>query len=229
MTGAELKRARKRNGRTQIEAAADLGVSQTYLSLIEKGLRPLTSRLNQKASRVFRLSPTQFPFKTDLWDVPAATNEKLAGDLAALRYPGFSHMKPGRTRNPAEVLIAALIAGDLEARLVEALPWVVLKYFDLDWKSLIVAAKVRDVQNRLGFVVNVARRVAEERGDTKSARLLRKKEQELESARLLKEDTLCRARMTGAERKWLLENRPEAARDWRLFTRLGPNAIDHDY
>lgn len=229
MTGAELKKARKRTGRTQVEAAADLGVSQTYLSLLEKGKRPFTSRLNQKAVRVFGLSPTEVPFKTELWNVQAATNEKLAGDLAALKYPGFSYIKAGRPRNPAEVLIAALSAPDLEARLVEALPWVVLKYSDLDWKSLIVAAKVVNVQNRLGFVVNVSRRVAEEKRDTKTAALLKKKELELEGARLLREDTLCRDRLTNAERNWLLQNRPDAALHWRLFTRLGPEAIDHDY
>lgn len=229
MTGAELKKARKRTGRTQVEAAADLGVSQTYLSLLEKGKRHFTSRLNQKAVRVFGLSPTEVPFKTELWNVQAATNEKLAGDLAALKYPGFSHMKAGRPRNPAEVLIAALSADDLEARLVEALPWIVLKYADLDWKILIMAAKVMNVQNRLGFVVGLARRVAQNKGDVRTAALLEKKELELEPARLLQEDTLCYSSMTNAERKWLIEKRPEEARHWRLLTDLMPELINNDY
>lgn len=229
MTGTELKKARKRAGRTQIEAAAGLGVSQTYLSLLEKGRRPFTRALNKRAVRVFQLSPTEVPLRTDLWNVPAATNEKLAGDLAALKYPGFSHMKAGRPRNPAEVLIAALVAEDLEARLVEALPWVVLKYSDLDWKTLIMAAKVRDVQNRLGFIASLARRVAQNKRDIKRAALLEKKELELEPARLLKEDTLCYSSMTSAERKWLLQKRPDDARHWRLLTDLTPEIVNNDY
>jgi transcriptional regulator with XRE-family HTH domain len=229
MTGADLKRVRKQNGQTQMKAAIELGVSQTYLSLLEKGQRPVTRDLRKKAARIFRFSPLDIPFTTDLWNIRPATNEKLAADLAALKYPRFAHLKPGRLRNPAEVLIAALSARDLEARLVEALPWMVLKYAGLDWKALIMASKVRDVQNRLGFVVNLARRVAEGKEDKKTVAALAKKESELEGARLIKEDTLCRARMSESERKWLVDNRPEEARHWQLFTRLGPEAIDDDY
>lgn len=229
MTGTELKKARNASRLTQIEAAAELGVSQTYLSLLEKGRRPVTRALNKKAARVFQLSPIEVPLRADLWNVPPGTNKKLAADLARLGYPGFSHLKPGKPRNPAEVLIAALMAEDLEARLVEALPWVLLRYAGLDWNLLIMAAKVRDAQNRLGFIVNRARRVAQNKGDFKTAALLEKKESELEPARLLKEDTLCYSFMTNAERKWLREKRPDDARHWRLLTDLTPELINNDY
>lgn len=204
-----------------------LGVSQTYLSLMEKGLRPLGQRFTRKAARVFPVSPVDVPFTSDLWTVPAATNENLAADLAALKYPGFVHLKAGCVRNPAEVLISALAAADLEARLVEALPWVVLKYSNIDWKTLTTAAKVRDLQNRLGFMVSVARQYAEEKADFKKARFLRKKEDELEPSRLLKEDTLCDARMTNAEERWLRERQSDIARRWRLLTDLSTKYLDH--
>jgi transcriptional regulator with XRE-family HTH domain len=228
MTGTELKKARTRTGLTQIEAAAGLGVSQTYLSLLEKGRRPVTRALNKRAVRVFQLSPTEVPLRTDLWNVRPATNEKLAADLAGLGYPGFSHLKPGKLRNPAEVLIAALAAEDLEARLVEALPWVLLRYAGLDWNLLIMAAKVRDVQNRLGFLTNLARRVAQSNGDFKTAALLEKKESELEESRLLRENTLCR-KVTRAERRWMSENPYPEAEHWRILTRLSPQTIDDEY
>ena len=52
----------------------------------------------------------------------AKDNKNLASDLAALGYPGFSHLKPSPRRAPAEVVLFALQVANLEPRLVEALP-----------------------------------------------------------------------------------------------------------
>jgi hypothetical protein len=49
-------------------------------------------------------------------------NERLAADLAALGYPGFSHLKASTRGAPAEVVLAALQVANLEPRLIEALP-----------------------------------------------------------------------------------------------------------
>jgi transcriptional regulator with XRE-family HTH domain len=227
MTGEQLRKARAEAGRTQLEAAAQLGVSQTYLSLLEKGRRPLTLSLTRKAARVFGLKPTAIPLREDLWMVPSLTNAQLERELVALRYPGFSHLKPGQPRNPVEVLLAALTADDLDPRLVEALPWVTLEYVDLNWDALKMAAKVRNVQNRLGFVLNVARHLAEDHGMTKKAAVLEAQERELDDARLLKEDTLCHASMTDVEKRWLRENRSAEAKHWRLLTDLSAANLDH--
>ena len=70
----------------------------------------------------------------------------------------------------------------------------------MEWKSLVRAAKVYDLQNRLGFVTNVARRVAEFRNDRETANKLNRVELELEHSRLEREDTLCNETMTKAER-----------------------------
>jgi transcriptional regulator with XRE-family HTH domain len=227
MTGEQLRRARINAGRSQIQASADLGVSQTYLSLLEKGLRYLTPTVAKKAARVFRLPPTAIPLVADLWKVPPARNEQLAADLAALGYPGLAHIKPGRSRNPAEVIIAALRADNLETRLVEALPWVVLQYETMDWKALTFAAKANDIQNRLGYTVNVARHLAATRGRERLAKFLELKGSELENSRLAKEDTLCNDSMTDAEKRWLRENRSAAAKHWRLLTDLTAKTIDY--
>jgi hypothetical protein len=52
----------------------------------------------------------------------------LATELASLGYPGFAYLKSRGKKNPAEVLLSALSSNHLEARLVEALPWILLKY-----------------------------------------------------------------------------------------------------
>ena len=69
MTGTQLVQFRKQNKRTQIEAARELGVSQTYLSMLEKGKRPLTDDLRAKAVWAFHLSPTEMPVSESLFDV----------------------------------------------------------------------------------------------------------------------------------------------------------------
>jgi transcriptional regulator with XRE-family HTH domain len=63
MTGMELRRARKRKGWNQQQASARLGVSQPYLSLLERRHRRLTPRLVAHATRVFGLPLTSLPLK----------------------------------------------------------------------------------------------------------------------------------------------------------------------
>ncbi|HEX9002364.1 MAG TPA: hypothetical protein VGB07_20825, partial [Blastocatellia bacterium] len=89
------------------------------------------------------------------------------------------------------------------------------------------AAKLNDLQNRLGFVVNVARRLAERQGEREKVALLAQQEMTLERSRLFREDTLCHDSLTAAERRWLRKNRPPEARHWRLLTDLSPEHLDY--
>ena len=227
MTGTQLVQFRKHRKRTQVQAARELGVSQTYLSLLEKGKRPLTDELRSKAVHAFQLPPTHMPVSEDLSDVVAVSDDELGTDLATLGYPGFAHLKKSTPKNPAMVLLSALKADNREARDVEALPWVVLTFPDMNWASVVKAAKVNDLQNRLGFVTNVARQMAVLRNDKTTAARLSRLEAELEPSMLVREGTLCNERMTNAERKWLATNRPDAAKHWRLLTDLSPRSLDH--
>ncbi len=227
MTGTQLVQFRKRCKRTQVQAARELGVSQTYLSLLEKGARPMTDELRVRAVRAFHLPPTEMPVTESLFDVAAVSNDELGTDLATLGYPGYGHMKRSTPKNPAVVLLSALKGDERLARDVEALPWVVLAFPDMNWPELIKAAKVNNLQNRLGMVTTVARQIAETTGDLKTAGKLKTHEAELESSMLVREGTLCNDRMTNAERKWLTEKRPEVARHWRLLTDLLPRYLDH--
>ena len=56
-------------------------------------------------------------------------------------------------------------------------------------------AKLHDLQNRLGFVVALARQVAERKEQATTAATLAAVEQQLEPSRLAREDTLCRESM----------------------------------
>lgn len=227
MTGVDLKTARLLKGWTQEEASARLGISQPYLSLLEKESRRVPEKLARKAVTALRLSPATLPVEPGWKSVKAEGESVLTADLAALGYPGFSHVKARRKRNPAEVLLSALSARDLNSRLTEALPWVLLKYSDLDWQSLIEEAKVRDLQNKLGFLISVARKLAEKQGDSGTAELLRGKETLLERSRLLLEGTLCHESLTNAERQWLKTARSDEARYWRLLTDLIPEHLNY--
>jgi hypothetical protein len=101
----------------------------------------------------------------------------------------------------------------------EAPPWLLVTFADLDWDWLVDHAKLANVQNRLGFLVSLARELAEKRGDPRTMNRLLAVEKKLEDARLAKEDTLGRA-MTEAERRYSRDERSPAAAHWNLLTRL---------
>jgi transcriptional regulator with XRE-family HTH domain len=227
MTGRDLKKGRLQKGWTQEEAAVRLGVSQPYFSLLEKELRRVPEKLARKAATVFRLSAVNLPFETTRNEAQPKTEDELALDLAALGYPGFSHLKGGRKKNPAQILLSALSTENLNSRLTEALPWLLLTYPDLDWQSLVKEVKVRDLQNRLGFLTSVARRLAEKQGDPDKAKWLLSKESSLERSRLVLEDTLCHDSLTKAERRWLHTARSDEAKHWRLLTDLSPDHLSY--
>lgn len=229
MTGYQLARHRKRKRRTQVETAAALKVSQTYLSLLESGKRPLTEQLERKAAKFFDLPPTDVPSRLSSGRLPPVSNAELAADLADLGYNGFAYLRRKRPRrkNPADVLLSALNSPQREARAVEALPWLLLDFPDMNWEEVTRFAKFHDLQNRLGFLVSVAAEMAEIKNDTSLAKLLRSREKDLERSLLAREDTLCNENMTNAERRWLTTNRPENAKRWNLLADLLPRDLNH--
>jgi hypothetical protein len=194
--------------------------------MLERGQRPLTPKLALRAAHVYGVAPTAIPrsrrgFPTR---VDAAS---LARDLAGLEYPGFAQLcsRNSRPKNPGEVLLTALAQNDLEPRLVEALPWLVLRYWTLAWAWVVPEAKVRDLQDRLGFVVSLARSLAERAGESHQARALADLEGQFNRSRLAREDTLCQASLPEPERRWLAEHRSELARHWNLLTDWTPDAL----
>jgi transcriptional regulator with XRE-family HTH domain len=231
MKPQDLKSARARKGWTQKEAAARLAVSQPYLAMLESGERRLRPELARRAVKVFGLPPSLLPPSKSLqagqWLEDAQT---LAEQLGALGYPGFAYLRSrGRKKNPGEVLLKALAQEELEARVVEALPWLLVNYWDLDADWLAEQAKLRDLQNRLGFVVSLAQRVAEKTNPQNEhcRQALAELEAKLERSRLAREDTLCRASLTEGEQRWVMENRSPEARHWNLFTDWRVEALSY--
>ena len=219
MDGNMLKEARLKKNWTQEQAALALDLTQAYLSMLEKGHRPMSERFVRKALRVLNLPPTALPLRSKEVEMPVSSQKRdFSAELSALGYPGFAYLRARRRRNPAEVLLEALNEPDLDARVAEGLPWLAMTYVDMDWDWLVRNAKVRDRQNRLGFTVSLASEVAESRRDSERTLRLRQCLQVLESARLAREDTFCHDSMTQAERAWLREHRSPAAAHWNLLT-----------
>ena len=225
----ELKSTRKRRKWTQQEAAVRLGLSQSYLSMLENGRRWLTPRVARKLARAYELPPTALPLSEPTVTSAPVDAQELAEQVAALGYPGFAYLRSRRRvrkKNPAEVLLGALAQGNLEPRLTEALPWLVFHYWDLDADWLLDQVKRRDLQNRLGFVVTLARRLANKRNERDArTQALAELEQRLDQSRLAREETLCQAAVSEAERRWLANQRSEEAKYWGLLTDWRPEMV----
>jgi transcriptional regulator with XRE-family HTH domain len=224
MNVQNLRGARLKLGWTQQTSARRLRVSQSYISMLEGGARQLTRRVATKMMRVYSLSSSVLPPAMEPSRTSPMTAERLVDELGALGYPGFAYLRKGApTRNPQQVVLEALAQRNLEARVVEALPWVMARHADTDTRWLEDHAKLQEVQNRLGFVVTMARRATESDPRRKAAtQALARLEERLYRSRLAREDTLCQQALTGAERRWLCKNRSEEARRWNLLTPWRP-------
>ena len=160
MRPQELKVARPDKGWDQTQAAARLGVSQAYLNMLENGKRRLTPKLTRKLALTYCLSPRRFPSLESLYQrTQTISTSPVASET---RYPGFAYLQTHTPKkNPSEVLLMALVQERLEARVAEALPWVALTYWKGASTWLVEQAKKLNLQNRLGFVVGLARQVSE--------------------------------------------------------------------
>jgi hypothetical protein len=111
---------------------------------------------------------------------------------------------------------------------VEALPFVVLKFANLDWEWLLREAKLHDRQNRLGFLVDVAMGLAKELADPWQGKLLEEAKAAIERSRLAREDTLCDDSMTEKEREEASGSKRTAkARHWNLLTDMEAKGLGY--
>jgi len=226
MTGATLQSARRGRGWTQKRAARQLGVTQAYLSMLEWGRRAPSPEIAQRLAEAYFLSPAVLPLPGGEWQPPASGDGEIAGELTRLGYPGLGGRRRGEARNPAAVLLTALSQADLERRLVQALPWLLLRYPEMDTAWLLDRAKRLDLQNRLGFMVGLAREVREFRGEAVPQNLA-ELEAALERSRLARFGTLCQSSMSEEEGRTLFENRSETARRWNLLTNLTAEGLPY--
>lgn len=225
MTGETLQTARRRKNWTQVRTARELGVSQGYVALLERGLRQPSPALQRRMAKALDLPPTALSPSVPERPVDA---DRLAAELSNLGYPRFRHLRRPRqvALNPAVVLLSALRSERLEPRAAEALPWLVATFPDLDWDWLVPRVKALDLQNRLGFVVTLARQLAA-RMNAASASVLREREALLDRSRLVREDVFGRTTTTEAEKRWLRATRPPEAGHWNVLSSLTAEHLSH--
>jgi transcriptional regulator with XRE-family HTH domain len=227
MTNQQFKAGRVQAGLTQMQAAQRLRLSQPYLSQLERSQRPITSELARLATKAYGLPPTGLPVPETTASSEVSDASRLARQFSGLGYPNFAHLRAEQI-NPAALVLQSLVQRDLEVRLTEALPWVLGTYPDLSWPWLMDQVKLKDVQNRLGFLVGMTKELAVSRGKFRSAlEPLSAVEVKLEHSRLAREDTLCRESMPAAERRWLTSNRSPLARHWNLLTGLTVDQLSY--
>ena len=73
MDGTMLKAARLEKNWTQEEAALALEVTQAYLSMLERGHRPVSERFVRKALKVFSLPAIALPLRSEEVAMPASS------------------------------------------------------------------------------------------------------------------------------------------------------------
>jgi transcriptional regulator with XRE-family HTH domain len=225
VTAADVREGRKAKGWTQTDLARKLGVSQGYVSLLESKLRSVPRRLAPLLVSALGVSPTRLPMTNSTPLSP----DRVAAALGTLGYPGFAHLRSRHKLNPAEVVVRALRANSVEARVVEALPWVLVQYPELDWHWLLREAKQNDLQNRLGFVVTVAVTLAERQNNVTAATTLRTWAHRLENSRLAKEDAFAGDALTEAERRWLDAHRSAEGAHWNLLTSVSADTLNREF
>ena len=97
----------------------------------------------------------------------------------------------------------------------------------MDWEWVMREAKLRDAQNRLGFVVTLARKPAEENGDVVTASKLLLLENQLQRSKLAYVGTFCNERMSQAEMRWLRKRSTHEAQQWNILSDLAPQHLAH--
>lgn len=208
-----LKSYRNARNLSQLELAHALGVTQAYVSQVETGLRPISRRLAERLGALPDLPPAVLPPALAELD---GQDADLAGDLGALGYPPFADGRPRRARNPAAVVLAIVSPPQVAPNVMNAVPWVLLTFPDLDAAWLLDEVRRRNLQNRLGFLVDLALELARGREGLEALESLRA---ELETSRLANPGTLARV-LAPAERQFFEEHRGAAARHWNLYTGL---------
>ena len=237
-----LKQWRQDNHLTQVDAATLLGVSQPYLSLLEQGARPFTEalRLRVKASsRDVSSNPSvEDRFRKQLGELgypgfahlrskfcrpsqeseeplPNGRGSESGSRSLAQLASGASTKERVKTRSrvrPDALLLDVLSRADTDARVAEALPWLVRSCRDqMNYAWLVRQAKLSNLQNRRGFVLQVSMTESPE---------LQKALNELGEARLLQEVTLWWASMQRRRARWMRTHRSQMAKQWNILTML---------
>ena len=213
-----LKAYRMGRNLSQGALARALGVTQAYVSQLESGARPVSRQLVERLGALPDLPGTVIPAAHDAVDDADAD---LAADAGVLGYPPFAGSSRRRPRNPAAVIVSILARQQVAPSVMAAVPWLLLAHADLDATWLVDQVRLRNLQNRLGFLTDLAIELARGSFALGDAHLekLQALRADLEASRLANEGTLARV-LTPAERQFFEEHRSASARHWHLLTGL---------
>jgi transcriptional regulator with XRE-family HTH domain len=226
MNGREFKQARSAAGMSQGEAATRLGVTQSYLSLVENGKRPVPVRWWGKAGKLFALDPLLLLLSPwHEWQPRPVSNQWLAEQLALVGYPGFAYMRSRLARvHPADLLMTGLAQPDVEPRVMEGLFWLLTRYWQMDPTWLVNVAKLHGLQNKLGFAAETLLNAGRQHNWAGAMEQLLTA---LLPVRLVEESTLCQRPLLSGEKRWVEQNRAPAASTWNLLTDFKPEHMNY--
>ncbi|MEZ4300737.1 MAG: short-chain fatty acyl-CoA regulator family protein [Polyangiaceae bacterium] len=148
LLGAKVKALRRREGMTQIDLAKRLGVSASYLNLIENNRRPLTAQLLLELAKVFQLDLATFAASDD--------DARNAADLLEVFGDGMFE-NHGITNADVRELCAS------SPNLARAFLTLYRSYVDARTSAETLAERMSDGQETAG--VSPARLPSEEVGD----------------------------------------------------------------
>jgi transcriptional regulator with XRE-family HTH domain len=220
----EIQVYRSREHLSQSRLAKALGVSQAYVSQLENGARKVSKKLAARLAelpKLHQLPATVFPEDLENLD---AFDRDLAADLSALGYDGRSPADGHKPKNPAAIIVSILKRRQVAPAVMAAIPWMLITFPEINTKWLVDQARLNNLQNRLGFLLDLAYEIAEARlaaGQFDEEHLVRLEAMrgQLEASRLANDDTLARE-LTATERQFFHEHRSETARHWNLLTGL---------
>jgi transcriptional regulator with XRE-family HTH domain len=226
VTGDELKNARKASAWTQAQAAARLGVTQAYLSMVERGERAVSSELASKAVEVFEVPATSLPlteYRPGAHDAGFFPVDAGKPGLSGIRLSAqFGPIESGGSADGGVGLGRSGLTGHRGAGMAATgLPASELGLADRECK---VAGSTEPAWD---LWLSWRGRPQRREGHSQLEEELAVRVAKLEPSRLVKEDTLCRESMTRAERAWLRDHRPKSAEHWNLLTDLTVEQLDH--
>lgn len=236
---SKLRELRKAAGLNQAHVAAKLRISQSLVSMLEGGRISLSDDLAPGFARLYSVEVGQLrefgrsdASRLKLSESPAAAvamasvdADALIQSLAALGYPEFKQSGKKYSADPSSLLLTALRQPVLARNVAEALPWVALSY-EVEISDILIRARIHDLQNRLGYVLTLARKVAERQKDFIGRRkALSEMRMNLLPARLAREDSLCLGQAGSEEQEAARNSRPDFAVFWNMLDDFTPEDL----
>jgi transcriptional regulator with XRE-family HTH domain len=217
-----LRTYRLKAGLSQTDLAQKAGTPQPRLAVMESAKNPTLPRLdwllrvaNALNVKVVDLLSETTASKTGSLSSLPENEEVLAAHLKELGAPLTGSSNTSRVFSPEAVVLGALRAPS--ARTLEVVPGVLCKN-DMSHAKLLRLANERGLVNRLGFVVDVAYRLAQESDGRRASELRRLSEQLWPKRNKDAEEFLMKEMPQDAElKRWLKRKTPQAGKKWHVY------------